>query len=214
MSIVRYKKKRGRIIRRKRGGRLARTRPKAMTRTGYLKTAQKYAYQYTLPVLSTETGLALKFQLSDIPQNVTFSKLFDSYRINKVVVKAFPLTNSTININPAYKIISAIDLDDSITPTVASLLERSNSKIQIVTSAGNTAQMKTWTVRPRYLTQLFESAVTSGYGQGSRSQWLDCADPTIPHFGLKLVFETDPTLNNTIVWQFYVSYYVEFKSLR
>ena len=205
------------MSKRRRGGksRLSRTRPAALVRTGYLKTAQRYAYQQLVPATpSPELGLALVFKLSDIPQNVTFSKLFDSYRINKVVVKAFPLTYSSVNVNPNYKILSAIDLDDGNVPTSLSLQERSNSKIDIVTSSGNTKQVKTWTVRPRYLTQLYESALTSGYGQGARSQWIDCGDPDIPHYGLKLVFDTDPVLNYAVMWQFYVTYFVEFKSLR
>lgn len=211
--IMKYRKK-NRTRRYRRRGKLALSRPLAMTRTGYLRTAQKQSTQLTVAAASPETGIATTFALADIPQNATFARLFDSYRINKVVVKAYPLTNSSLNLNPGYTLLSAIDLDDNSVPTKATIIERSNCKITPITPAGNSRQMQMWTIRPRYLTQVFESNVSTGYGQGSRSQWLDCSDPTIPHFGLKLVFDTDPQLNNSIQWQFFTTYYVEFKSLR
>lgn len=211
--MVKYRKRSKNKIPKGRS-KLARTRPSAVVRTGYLKTAQKIATQFNVSSANPETGISSVFKLSDIPQNAVFARLFDSYRINKIVVKAYPLTNNTATINPNYTLLSAIDLDDGNTPTKDSIIERSNCKIQPIIPAGNTSQMKTWTIRPRYLTQLYEGAVGTGYGQGSRSQWLDCADPDIPHFGLKLVFDTNPLLNTSVLWQFYTTYYVEFKSLR
>lgn len=200
---------------RKRRGKMALSRPRNPSRTGYLKTAQIFSSQIAVPAgPSPELGVAFTFKLSDLPQNVTFSKLFDSYRINKILIKAMPLTNSSVTINPNYKVLSAIDLDDAATPTTLSIMERSNVRINLISSGGKTNQILKWSIRPRYLTQLFETTVSTGYGQGSRSQWLDCADPTIPHFGLKVVFDTDPLLNAAVVWQFYITYMIEFKSLR
>jgi len=200
--------------RRKRGGALQKTRPSYKTQTGWLKVKQKVAIQQTVPQGVAETGQAFVFRLSDLIQAPEFTRLFDSYRINGVKVTMAPLTNSGITINPSYKITSAIDLDDDQTPAVSSMLQRSNVKIRTVTSGGNNPQVFKSYLGPRYLTQLYETAASTGYGQGDRKQWLDTADAQIPHYGFKVVWDTDPILNYDVVWQFYFTYYVEFKSLR
>lgn len=190
------------------------SRPMRMNATGYLKIKQKVAQQLAVPVSSAELGTAFTFKLSDLLQVTEFVRLFDSYRINGVKMTAVPLTNSDITINPSYKIMTAIDLDDDVTPTVPEMLQRANVKIRTVTSGGNNPQVFSTFCRPRYLTQIYETPTSTGYGQGARKQWLDCADPTIPHYGIKVVFDTDPNLNYEVIWQFYFTYYVEFKSLR
>lgn len=190
------------------------SRPMRKNSTGYLKIKQKVAQQLAVPVSSAELGTAFTFKLSDLLQATEFVRLFDSYRINGVKMTAAPLTNSDLTINPSYKIMTAIDLDDDNTPTVPEMLQRSNVKIRTVTSGGNNPQVFQTFCQPRYLTQIYETPTSTGYGQGARKQWLDCADPTIPHYGIKVVFDTDPNLNYEVIWQFYFTYYVEFKSLR
>lgn len=190
------------------------SRPISKIGTGYMKVKQKVALQIDLPPLVTETAQNFVFSIDQLPQVSEFTRLFDSYRINSIMITGMPLTNGSLTTNPAYKILSAVDLDDSTPETTASMLQRSNVKIKTVTSGGGNQQVFAWKVRPRYLTQIYESATTTGYGQGARKQWLDCGDPTIPHYGIKMVFDTDPALGVEIVWQFYVTYYVEFKTIR
>ncbi len=193
---------------------LALSRPRYSITTGYLKTKQKVAQQITVNTGSAEQGQSFTFKLSDLLQATEFARLFDSYRLNGVKITMAPLTNSDITVNPSYKIMTAIDLDDDSTPTVAQMLQRSNVKIKTVTSGGNNPQVFSSYLRPRYLTQLYETGASTGYGQGPRKQWLDCADPSIPHYGFKIVWDTDPQLNYDVIWQFYFTYYIEFKSLR
>lgn len=193
---------------------LARSRPRQSITTGYLKVKQKVAVQINVPAGAPETGRAFVFRLSDLLQATEFTRLFDSYRLNGVKVTMSPLTNSALTANPSYKLMTAIDLDDDATPTVNGLLQRSNVKIKTVTSGGNNPQVFSRFLRPRYLTQLYETSTSTGYGQGARKQWLDTADPSIPHYGLKVVWDTDPVLASDILWQFYFTYYIEFKSLR
>lgn len=183
--------------------------------TGYLKTKQKVSQQIAVPAGgSAELGAAFTFKLSDLVQASEFTRLFDSYRITGVKMTMAPLTNSDITVNPSYKVMTAIDLDDDNTPTVAEMIQRSNVSIRTVTSGGNNPQVFTKFCRPRYLTQIYETGVTTGYGQGARKQWLDCADPAIPHYGIKVVWDTDPNLNYEVIWQLYFTYFIEFKSLR
>jgi len=200
--------------RRRRYGALAKSRPRASISTGYLKIKQKVAAQVNIPAGAPETGRSFVFRLSDLLQATEFTRLFDSYRINGVKVTMAPLTNSALTVNPSYKIMTAIDLDDDQTPTVSSMLQRSNVQIKTVTSGGNNPQVFSKFLRPRFLTQLYETGTSTGYGQGPRKQWLDTADATIPHYCLKVVWDTDPVLNFDVMWQFYFTYYIEFKSLR
>jgi len=197
-----------------RSGSLQISRPIAKNSTGYLKVKQKVAAQFTITAGTAETGEAFVFRLSDLIQATEFTRLFDSYRLNGVKITMAPLTNSSITVNPSYKMLMAIDLDDDTTPTANSLLQRANCKIKTVTSGGSNPQVFSAFLRPRYLTQLYETGTSTGYGQGARKQWLDTADDRIPHYGFKVVWDTDPTLNYDVVWQFYFTYYIEFKSLR
>lgn len=198
----------------RRYGALAKSRPRASINTGYLKIKQKVAAQINVPAGAPETGRAFVFRLSDLLQATEFTRLFDSYRLNGVKITMSPLTNSSLTANPSYKLMTAIDLDDDQTPTVNSMLQRSNVQIKTVTAGGNNPQVFSRFLRPRFLTQLYETATSTGYGQGPRKQWLDTADPSIPHYCLKVVWDTDPVLASDILWQFYFTYYIEFKSLR
>lgn len=193
---------------------LGRSRPRNAVQTGYLKTRQKIWRQETLDAGSSATPFNFVFKLADIPQSAEFVRLFDSYRINNITISAAPMTNSSLTINPAYKMLWAVDLDDDNAPTLGSMLQRSNVHIKTVTSGGSNPQVFYMKCRPRYLTEIYKTALSTGYGQGARKQWLDCADPEIPHYGIKVLFDTNPQLGSDVVWQFFVNYDIEFKSLR
>lgn len=189
-------------------------RPQNAVVTGYLRTRQKVGEQIVIDAGVTEFAHNFIFKLSDIPQSLEFTRLFDSYRIINITISASPMTNSALTINPAYKMLWAVDLDDDNVPTLDTMLQRSNVHIKNVSSGGNNPQVFYLKCRPRYLTEIYKTALTTGYGQGARKQWLDCADPGIPHYGIKVLFDTSPTLGHEVTWQFYINYNVEFKSLR
>lgn len=211
--------RRWRGTRRRRTGALQRTRPSAKVTTGYLKVKQKVASQIIVPAVDGTgapvdyTPATFVFRLSDLIQATEYTRLFDSYRLNGVKVTMAPLS-SLAAANPAYKMLTAIDLDDDQLSTTNALLQRSNVKIRTVSAGGGNPQVFSQFLRPRYLTQLYESAIDTGYGQGNRKQWLDTTDATIPHYGLKVVWDTLPNLTEAVTWQFYFTYYIEFKSLR
>lgn len=181
---------------------------------GYLRVLQKYSLQTTIPTLLPEKGLAFAFSLNQIGNSGVFIDLFDSYRIKSATVKAFPLTNVSNSINPVYKLLVARDYDDDSQPTVANMINRSDVKTHVISSEGNTRQQFSWTVKPRFQTMVYESATQTGYGLGNKSMWLNTQDAKVPHFGLKMVFDTSPTLNSAVIWQFYITYDLEFKSLK
>jgi len=192
--------------------------PRAIRTTGYLATKQKTEFDVNvLSGLLNGTPYALNFKGEDIPQWTTFQRLFDSYRLRGVKIVGVPMTNAYSTANPGYRLLSCIDLDDDTLPASADeLLQRSNCKVQQCTPqmTGYSQMFKRY-VKPRFLTQLFETNVSTGYGLGRRSQWLDCTDGAIPHFGLKMYFDTSAAaLNLAITWRFTMTYYLDFKSLR
>ena len=44
-------------------------------------------------------------------------------------------------------------------------------------------------LRPTTLTQLYRSSTTTGYSENKKRSWLDMANPDIPHYGFKCVFD-------------------------
>jgi len=195
---------------------MARSRPSNSITTGYLKTRQKVWSQQTIPAGVSDFPINFVFKLSDITQSLEFTRLFDSYRINNITIQCMPLTNVSIQVpgNPAYKLLWAVDLDDDNVPTLPTMMNRSNLHVRTVSAGGGNPQQFFMKCRPRYLTEIYKSAIATGYGQGARKQWLDCADADIPHYGIKLLFDTNPVLGLPVVWQFFVTYDIEFKSLR
>ena len=181
---------------------------------GYLRCYQKYSFQNTLQTLVGETGLSLSFALKNIANAPTFAALFDSYRIRGVTVKGFPLTNVGSGVNPVYKMLSCRDYDDDTQPTVATMINRAGVKTQIISPEGNTRQTYIWKLKPRFQTMMYESATQTGYGLGNRSMWINTQDAKVPHFGLKICFDTDPGLNSEVIWQWYVTLDVDFKSVK
>lgn len=186
----------------------------SLTHTGYFRCRQKIGIQHTIPAGVPQYPVNIIFSLSQLPQAPEFTRLFDSYRIKGIHITAAPMTNSALTLNPAYKMLWAVDLDDDTPAVLSEMLQRSAVHINNVTSGGNNAQIFNLNVRPRFQTEIYKTALTSGYGQGNPKLWLDTDDATIPHYGIKIVYDTSPQLGHDVVWQFYVNYDIEFKTLR
>ncbi len=183
---------------------------------GYLRCKQTHPFQYTVQAgqQAVETPYSFAFALANCPQSPTFHDLFDSYRIRGVKVKAMPLTNSSPGANNVYTMLSSIDYDDDTHATVNQLINRANVRTNIISPNGGHRQTFQWSVVPRYQTMVYETATGTGYTQGAKKAWLNTQDAKVPHFGLKIVWDTDTLLNSPVIWQFYVTYDLEFKSIK
>lgn len=142
-------------------------------------------------LLSTHTNT---FQVSDIPQILSYSKLFEYYKIDKIVVTyrykcagvpgayiANPLNTQIFQeINPT--ILFKVDHNDAVAQTVADLKQSARLKEKQLT---NSMPNFTITLKPAVQSEAYKSLTASTYIP-KWNQWLSMADTTVPHYGLKM----------------------------
>jgi len=161
---------------------------------------------------------SIKFTLADLPQVSSFTALFDTYKINKVVVKLIPFGYPTGYINTASNLSAqpqwlstVIDYDDStVLTSEGSLLEYETFKqtrpgaehVRVLVPAISVEAYKT-------------SGTTIGYSQ-KRKQWLDAAYTDVEHYGIKGLINGPQTMADQIQTGFkvYCTAYVTFKQTR
>lgn len=156
----------------------------------------------TLDVFSS-----IQFTLGQVPNVSEFTNLFDCYRINGVKVKLMPRANSSeIGTNQGMiKLFSAIDYDDATVPTaITELMQYENLK----TTASNRDHSRYF--KPKIAKTVFQTALASGYSQGTG--WLDCDNTSVPHYGLKLALQQLPAGAQSFDCQ--ITYYLAFKQVR
>lgn len=168
-------------------------------RSANLKTDVHYLSRYagavdvsTISTLTSSWGGFLEFSLGQVPNSTDFSNLFDSYRLMGVLLTFRLMDNpdSTNYINSTTftqgsnfypKLWWCIDRDDSTTPTLASIRERSTAKCLVLRPD---RFIKVLVKYPRPMIQ----AYSGGYMQAPVS-WLRTNEPNTPHYGLKVVLD-------------------------
>jgi len=145
---------------------------------------------------------SLYFRLADFPQSSsTFGGLVDQYRIPKVRVHFYPslIAPGTAAVTNA-PVFTVVDYDDSSAlSAVTDIFQYQNVQIH--------SPYKPFTVslKPRI-------AVPSGTGfVNEQAGWLDMADQTVMHYGLKGVF---PWASATTVFVIIVEADIQLRSVR
>lgn len=154
-----------------------------------------------------DTYGALQFALSQVPNNGEFTALFDQYKINGVRVRLSPRANSAeIGTNQGLiKMFTAIDYNDITAPTaINDLLQYENCKA----TSSNREHVRY--LKPKVEKAVYQSALVTGYGAGTA--WIDTANPSVPHYGLKFALQQLPAGNQSYDVQ--VTYYLAFKQVR
>lgn len=214
-GLVKYTKK-AKIVRSRRMNaprRLARFRQMKNRMNTYNFKRTWYAENYfnvsANATTSNPSSNGFAFTLNNLPDASDFQNLFDSYRINKIVVKIIPkvseytgLPNAGVNNAMLPTIHSVVDYDDSTAPTSISQL----------------AQYDTYrsTRGIREHTRVFVPKVEL---QGGTSialpksyQWIDTDNIDVPHRGLK-IWITGPAIgtNTSQYFDLKVTVYASFK---
>lgn len=175
--------------------------------------------------VNTYGSLGMPFQIQNLPNHTEFTTLFDSYRINKVVVKMYPY--STVNAvsvagapngNPdaCGFVHFAIDHDDASAPTadeagIRDLMQYPSYRRQRVVGTRPVVCV----IKPKLAKAVYQSALITAYAEGKR-EWVDCTYPDVPHYGFKAVFEGVQPNNgaSNIYLRAEATYYVTFKGVR
>lgn len=203
-----------------------------------------YRYKYTtliknyfqLEMNGVDANFAIPFKLSDIPNYLELTALYDRYKISAVKVSIVPRqtqmiyqtaagvnNGGTIQPNTDFggthlfgtsnfghpEIVTVIDYDDDANPTGTNELLQYNS-VRITRGNRN---------HHRYLKPRFKVDV-SNTGVLMRQQWIDC-DNIVKHYGLKGQFTNVPNISPygtsdhpVINYDVILTYYVAFRDTR
>ena len=151
---------------------------------------------------SVAVGLFRNFSLSQVLDVANYTRLFEYYKLNKVVVEfrykgastpayasvpattggAQPAYNQEIinEINPV--LYFKVDHNDSTADSLATLKKSMRTREKQLSS--NNPNF-TITLKPAVQTEAYKSAVTTTYIP-KWGQWLSTQDDTVPHYGLKV----------------------------
>jgi len=178
----------------------------------------------------TGTGLsgAMTFQLSDTLGYAEFDNLYDRYMLTYVIIKVRLVSNpnSTSLLNSSWTGIPGAngpqanwyprffyckDYDDSSAETLAALKERGRTKMAILKP--NTFHKIV--IKPAVLFQTYYTSTGSAYSPHWR-QWIDMAQPSMPHYGLKYNIDCDGLnlANDSFKVELEKVYYFKCKDVR
>lgn len=181
---------------------------------------QKVYSTYTIPNSGT-TPLPFwvnrTFALTDLPQATSFRALYDQYCIFAVSTKIILNSNTATSTNQNMQIGYVLnDRDGTGTPADwTQFCERSAVKIKNLYPSGNNACQATMYIKPRPLTQLYETPATTGYKVNYKKCWIDMTDANVPHYGLLYGFNNgQEVLNADVQVTLITTYYVGFKGLQ
>jgi len=159
---------------------------------------------------------SMAFSLQDLDQVTSLTAIFDQYRIDRVIVQIKSL-NPSANFNTSSAANSAtptvywvVDRDDSTTPTTTAQL-REYDNVQVAESYDNVEI----DLQPSVTPAIYASGAFSGYGVTRTGVWLDCANVSIPHYGVKFgITELTAAATDTYYWHCQFCYYLSFRNVR
>lgn len=163
---------------------------------------------------------ALKFLLSDLPQQSSFGGLFDAYRINKVVVIFTPMLGPYTGINGVatgtagtfdQALYTVIDRDDHNVLTALSQAEEYET-LKMTAAARKHKRVLT----PAVAMEVYKAGgLSNGYSQRYK-QWIDMGTNDVDHYGLKGVIQGASTNTHTrrASWYVRVKMYFSCKQVR
>lgn len=168
--------------------------------------------------ISGVNALSMDFHL-DLLQNYTeITNLYDQYKIKwiKLHMEWSPLVPIPYDTANAWSSSGAHnpivyfkrDYDDSGVASETDLKQSNQTRVMRL----HPNRDQTIFLRPAILYQIYEGATSTGYAPKWR-QRVDCGDPTVPHYGLKILFKCPPGVNYGTV-NFRIQYAIECYNTR
>lgn len=131
-------------------------------------------------------GLVLQGVLGNILNHTDFTRLFDRYRIKGISVKIIPMSTvaRTNSVDSIGELTYRVDYDDIAMPATQNDLLES----ELAHSVRLTKPISIF-YKPRAKSVVIDELGNQvAVALGTNKQWLDCQNPFIPHFGLKMFF--------------------------
>jgi hypothetical protein len=171
----------------------------SITIQGTVEAASLFTSSTTVPTYSGTI-----FALSGLSNYTAYTAVFDEYKIDKIEMWIFNAAGPGNVTATSFGIgtwNSAVDYDDGNTPTSISQV---SDKQTNVASSIFAAHYHSWV--PRYAIDAYVGTFT---GFGTARGWLDCASPTVQHYGVKTSCAATPT--NTYVFSSITRYTISFR---
>lgn len=155
----------------------------------------RYSSAVSISTSATEENLTYSFSLSDVLSYTEFTSLFDQYKITMVEFKIQMISNpnSTMdmnNISGSYNTVNWYpkfwyirDYDGGGSESLSAIKERVGVKFFVM----RPNKEYTIKIRPKVLVQTYKTLTSTGYAP--KPMFLDCADTTVPHYGLNAVID-------------------------
>lgn len=164
------------------------------------------------------SATALRFQLNFVNNATEFTTLYDSYMITGVKVyfdyspdALAPGTGSWQDPSMYPKLWIKRDYDDSAVPSLAEVADSNQSRCIRFNAVKNTFSMF---IRPAVATTLGLTNAQASLGTySSWNKWIDCANPSVDHYGLKLIAQGVPSADMGKI-TIRMKYYLKFKNVR
>lgn len=157
------------------------------------------------------------FTAADLANIASLGALFDQYRIDAVQLR-FRSKNNAVSVyntaspnNAAVGPLIVIDRDDNTAPTTLSELHQYDNCIDLASQDSCDIL-----IEPSITPSVFAGGAFSGYAvDDSGKYWLDKANTTIPHYGVKIGIPALPTsTTNRFDWLVEAWYKVSFRNVR
>lgn len=127
---------------------------------------------------------ASSFALNDFVNRTEYTGLFDQYRIEEFEIWIEPIVSQSTVISNLGYVSTAIDLDDSTTPTAVSQVE---GKQNAITTSALDGHYHRW--KPHMAIAAYSGVFTSF--ASVPAGWIDSGSPSVQHYGVK--FASSPT---------------------
>lgn len=157
------------------------------------------------------------FALSDLPNYTEFTNLWDQYMLAAVKLAIVPRYNVVTQESAGdaatkvgdIMIYSVIDYNDS------SVLTSRNDALQYQSCKATPGRkVHKRYLKPKYLSQIYESAVTTGYS--SKRGFLATTDPSVPHYAVKTYWHAsdDTGVIGNVKFDVVMTYYLMLKTVK
>lgn len=173
----------------------------------------------------TEAAVSCCFALSDLQNYTEFANLFDQYKINGVLF-TIKMINTPEQVDAANMNIANYgnfyptiwytpDHDDNNYTPLSQIKEHSKTRHKVLRPNREISIM----LKPTTLMQVYNTVQATGYACNFKKPWLDMAQPTIPHFGIKFSIDMEGLSTGTAPaqgFQFKINakYYMSMKNAR
>lgn len=184
----------------------------------YFNRSNNKVYRFTRLVNSDNIDVtstidytnAYVFKLSDVTNYTEFTSLYDQYRIRYVKITWYLQSDSFVNMTAGSflgRMYTTLDFDDATPPTEPEIQQMRYTKVHKPVGV-----IKRF-LKPRFLNAIYNNGVTTAYTLGNSKSWIDCSNPDVQHYGVK-IYINKPSGSYHLTATVQLKYYLEFKNPR